>query len=763
MSKPKNFANLFDTYRQNVYPAMLEFLAEDLGVSANSLIQLGVGYEFAGPSWIFAERDDKGKIVGLVRRFLNGGKCTEEDSKRGLTYAINPNYGKGNDRYIPGKHNWVRCRSGLACPICKREKWCMVSSEDIDNPPAVICGEEEGSLCPQGEGTFLHILRPEGIKTGRSETVLLHTELPILIVEGQTDVVAAADLGVVAIGRPSAQGGLKLLSKMPLHNRKVAVIGENDAGVGKTGMESAYQTIRKQTAQITRLTPPDGIKDLRDWIRSGLTKDLLLAKIDIAPVAPAADIFEDDFPQTIAKAYKDAKLMQDGVMTLWKYEEEFYEHIGSCYRKISKDDLYSDINKFVRDKSYLKTDVNGVVTVARYRSTKPIIDNIINALTEYCVQDRNKYRDTKPAYWLDDKEHPNPKDLMPFQNGMFDTSEYLKGNLVLHKSTPAFFNLNTFPYDFDETLESKMWGDYLNDIFNNDQDKINLLAEFFGYCCTTDVSLEKMMMFVGLSGSGKSTVISALEHVVGATQRRAVDFKDLDGNFGVEHLQDGLIAIVGEGNSPHPSKAAGILQKLLQVVGRDTIGIRQKYKHTASARIGVKFIAAANELPIFDDHSGALQRRLLLLQFTNSYTADPDVTLKDQLDKEADDGKLINWALRGLKRLQEHGGKFTQPESSTVLLSEFKALSTPLHEFLKEVKDYGKNDPATDCVDVELLFDMWSNWANSNKVSVESTARFVSRLKTDCSLVVNEDRTKGSRHRVVRKLKVTNEAMQQYT
>ena len=70
--KKISFDVLFDTYRQNVYPAMLEFLAEDLGVSTDSLTAIGVGYEFAGPSWVFAERDDRGEIVGLVCRFGSG-------------------------------------------------------------------------------------------------------------------------------------------------------------------------------------------------------------------------------------------------------------------------------------------------------------------------------------------------------------------------------------------------------------------------------------------------------------------------------------------------------------------------------------------------------------------------------------------------------------------------------------------------------------------------------------------------------------------
>ena len=45
MPKKIPLAVLFETYRQNVYsfPAMLDSLAEELGVSAASLGQIGIG------------------------------------------------------------------------------------------------------------------------------------------------------------------------------------------------------------------------------------------------------------------------------------------------------------------------------------------------------------------------------------------------------------------------------------------------------------------------------------------------------------------------------------------------------------------------------------------------------------------------------------------------------------------------------------------------------------------------------------------------
>ena len=67
-----SLAKLFDIYQNNVFPAMLELLAEDLGVKVSSLQTLGVGFYPAYQAWVFAERDAKGDVTGLKYRCLDG-------------------------------------------------------------------------------------------------------------------------------------------------------------------------------------------------------------------------------------------------------------------------------------------------------------------------------------------------------------------------------------------------------------------------------------------------------------------------------------------------------------------------------------------------------------------------------------------------------------------------------------------------------------------------------------------------------------------
>ncbi len=697
---------------------------------------IGIGYEFAGPSWMFPERDEKGEIIGLVRRFYGGKKYTMEGSKRGLTYIMNPDFGKKEDRYTPGRHNWVRVSKGTPCPICGREKWCLISAEDIDNPPAVLCGQEEGSIAPSGEGTFLHILTPDGIKDTHCQTVLPDTELPILIVEGQTDVAAAYDLGLVAIGRPSATSGMKLLRKMPLNNRSIIVVGENDAGAGEDGMESAHRTLNKMTQKIISVMPTDGIKDLRTWVHAGLTRDLLLAKADEAPTVPASDIFPNDVAHTIAKDWMQRELLVDGYPTIRLYKGRWLNYKDSHYQEQDVNFLRGMLYRFLDGKLYERVDANGVIIVEPYRPTRAKVGDIFDALNQWC------HITKEHPTWLDDEYHPDIVNSIPFQNGILNVDDYMDGKITMIPNTPAYFNMNVLPYDFDPELESEEWNSFLADIFNKSQGKINLLAEWMGYNCVPDISQEKMMIFTGRPRSGKSTVLEAMRHMLGLNQCCETSFQSLCGAFGYQPLEGKLAALIGDAKTPTAGQADAALEKLLQIVGGDPVTINRKgVSQLASVQLRTRFSVAMNELPVFADHASALEVRLNLLHFSNSYVGREDRFLKYRLNKEADAGRLINFALRGLKRLREQK-KFTLPPSSVILHNEFRALSSPIHEFVAECCEL--HDTTAQLSKEEywtpsnMLYELWRGWSKMNGRAAGIKAQFYQRLMASYPTLVRD-------------------------
>ena len=76
----------FVRFQQNVIKGVADFLSKDLGVSVESIESVGVGFFPAENAWVWAERDELGNVVGLLKRYTSGKKVMEKGSSRGLIY-----------------------------------------------------------------------------------------------------------------------------------------------------------------------------------------------------------------------------------------------------------------------------------------------------------------------------------------------------------------------------------------------------------------------------------------------------------------------------------------------------------------------------------------------------------------------------------------------------------------------------------------------------------------------------------------------------
>jgi phage/plasmid-associated DNA primase len=113
-----------------------------------------------------------------------------------------------------------------------------------------------------------------------------------------------------------------------------------------------------------------------------------------------------------------------------------------------------------------------------------------------------------------------------------------------------------------------------------------------------------------------------------------------------------------------------------------------------------------NDLPAFSDHARALSPRMNVIYYPNSYVGVEDRGLKPKLESEAKAGKLINWALRGLKDLRCRG-KFCEPTSSLEILDAMELASSPVMGFVKECCEL------TGQVTKAEVYGAWCGWCNS--------------------------------------------------
>lgn len=118
----------------------------------------------------------------------------------------------------------------------------------------------------------------------------------LLVPEGPTDTAALLDLGFEAVGRPSCNGGVRLLCDLVKRTRppEVIVFADNDEPKGRpdgstwqpgqAGAEALASALRVYAPRVRVIAPPTGIKDARAWLQAGATREDVQGVIDAATV-----------------------------------------------------------------------------------------------------------------------------------------------------------------------------------------------------------------------------------------------------------------------------------------------------------------------------------------------------------------------------------------------------------------------------------------------------------------------------------------------
>lgn len=741
-----------ELFQSNAYPAMLADLAEHLGVTADSLFRLAIGYapivvfgkqqdkpSFCG-WWAVPERDEDGVPIGIGLRNSKDAKFMFPKSQHdGLIYAVNPEHDRGSKGYDAGPQNWVRTMAaGVMCPICGKPDGCLVSAENPEDPKAVVCIRiSEGSVRPLRFG-HLHIRKPDGNLQGRS--VLADNGGPVLVVEGMSDTATALDLGFDGIGRPSNLAGVLRLPDI-LRGREVWVIGENDQKAdgkwpGKEGMLAAFQSIRSTTKHVKMVMPPTFVKDLRAWKNKyGLTRQGLQDYVVEHGVEHCEEpIIEDSRPTTIARTFLSQRFKLAGRNTLRRWNENWYVYAGSKYRVVKTEAFARPLYEWGYTKQVKQRNADGSERLEPFAVTTTLVANVDSALIAETLVEA----DTIPV-WINGATGPDPKDLIVFSNGILNVPAFLDGKTdYLTESTPDIFTTAALPFAFDPTAVCPNWMKYLRTSLGDDASKIMLLREWFGYCMTPDTSHQKMMYMRGPTGSGKGTALNVLANLVGMEQTAFTSFANLAGDFGSAPLVGKLIALIPDARITDRNKSMRGLEIMLNISGNDGVSVNRKFKDELERqKLMCRITIASNEFLELPDHAGAMLRRLNIIEYANStIVSRPDIDLERKLVAEIPG--IAVWALQGLRRLREVG-HFTVPSSSIEAMKEWRTTTSPTAGFLEDCCD----EDAGGQVGKDELYDVWSKWGAERGTFNVPKSRFYQRMLAAAPYAKSETFVKG--------------------
>jgi putative DNA primase/helicase len=301
----------------------------------------------------------------------------------------------------------------------------------------------------------------------------------------------------------------------------------------------------------------------------------------------------------------------------------------------------------------------------------------------------------------------------------FDTDPFLlnckNGTLnlrtgVLRKHAAEDYITKFSPVEYDADAKCLKFEEFLSRIFGADYDLIDFIQRAVGYSLTGTTEEQCLFILHGGGANGKSTLISALEYILGgyATTTRPetfsaqrndtipCDLADLAGARFVSAIETDESRRLNEG-------------LVKAVTGGDLVKARFLHRNFFTYRPAYKLWFATNHCPRIRGTDLGIWRRIKLIPFAVSILgAEQDKTLIERLKGEA--AGILAWAVRGCAAWQQSGlGSAGAVDSAT---SMYKQDMDAVRAWADErcVVDLMANQRTSN----EALLRSFNDWARSN-------------------------------------------------
>ena len=140
--------------------------------------------------------------------------------------------------------------------------------------------------------------------------------------------------------------------------------------------------------------------------------------------------------------------------------------------------------------------------------------------------------DVSPPLWLDGRADPSPTMLISFPNGLLD---YRAQRFL--PASPQLFTAHACGFDYAaDAPEPARWLQFVDEIFDGEQEQIDTLQEVFGYCLTADNPLQKMFLITGPTRGGKGTIARVIRGLLAEGAVCGPTMASIGETFGLQQM-----------------------------------------------------------------------------------------------------------------------------------------------------------------------------------------------------------------------------------
>lgn len=296
-----------------------------------------------------------------------------------------------------------------------------------------------------------------------------------------------------------------------------------------------------------------------------------------------------------------------------------------------------------------------------------------------------------------DKVDANPE-LINVKNGLL---EWKTGKL--HPHTPDHLSTIQLPVTYDPSAKAPNIEKFMSEIVS--RDTIPTLQEFFGYSMIPSTRYEKAVILTGEGANGKSKFIELYQMFIGESNISNIALQDLEGDrFKLAQLQGKLANVYAD----IPAKAMEKTNVFKTVTSGDRISAEFKGKDSFEFKPFARLMFSANELPKSSDLTEGYFRRLIIVDFPNTFGKNglkKDPHIMDKISTSDELSGLLNIALTGLQRLESQG-EFTNNQDTIDATNQYKRDIDPLITFIEECCFISEDAN----VDKQKLYDEYVSW-----------------------------------------------------
>ena len=328
-----------------------------------------------------------------------------------------------------------------------------------------------------------------------------------------------------------------------------------------------------------------------------------------------------------------------------------------------------------------------------------------------------------------------PMNLINFKNGIVD----IKTKKIMPHHHRYTFQYE-IPIEYNKNKDCIVWKKFIEDVLY--QDDILFIQEVCGYLLYRRYTWALLVILLGHGRNGKTVFLNVLSKLMGEKNTEHIPLQTLaHERFAKAKLYQKHANLCSELGA-REIKDTGTLK---QLTGEDMIFARELYQNGFNFRNYAKLIFSCNILPDIGDKTLAMNERLAVVEFPNTFergTPECDPDLYDKLSTADELSGIVNWMIEGLNRLLEN--KKFSPYRNFENVSEYHRVSQdPVKMFCDASVIFDSNYQ----IQKEVLYKRYLEFVEKNNMPKLVSGWFTKKFKMHCPHGVEEGQPRIKGHK----------------